>query len=106
MFPLAFLVVVILLFVGGVWARRRRGLEVSSAYRTDLALLAAGCATASVGVLVPAYVVVRRGIYGGAIGDNLPHGVSEDVLLNLVIVGGAITIVAAVNRYLDRIKTE
>jgi hypothetical protein len=105
-FALSLLAIIIVLFFGGLWARHRGGLEVTSAFRSDLALLAAGSGTALVGVLVPTYVIVRRAVYGGTISDNLPANVSEDTLLNLVIVGGVITIVAAVNRFLDRIKTE
>jgi hypothetical protein len=105
-FPLAFLAVVVVLFGGGIWFRRRCGLAVTSAFRSDLALLSAGFGTTFVGTLIPTYVIVHRGLYGGSIADNLPGGVSEDTLLNLVIVGGVITIVAGANRYLDRIKTE
>jgi hypothetical protein len=103
---LVILVVVVVLFFGGIWGRKRCGLEVSSAYRTDLAILVCGVGGALVTGIVPLWVIARRAIYGGTIGDNLPSGVSEDVLLGLVIAGAIITIVAAVNRYLDRIKTE
>jgi hypothetical protein len=105
-YALGLLVVVILLFAGGLWARRRCGLPITSAYRSDMAILAGGSGLALVGVIVPAYVIVKRAIYGGTIGDNLPAGVSEDTLLNLVVLDGIITIVAAVNRFLERIRTE
>ena len=43
---------------------------------------------------------------GGTIGDNLPPGASEDLLLNLVTVGGFITVVVAVNRLIEHSKSE
>ena len=106
MIALAFLVVVTGLFVFGIWSRRRHGGAVTSAYRTTLAIVAVGASTAIVGSMLPAYVIVRRSVFGGTIGDNLPPGASEDLLLNLVTVGGAITIVVALNRLLDHIRSE
>jgi len=102
---LAFLVVVAALFFGGLWARRRRGVPATSAFRTTLFILAAGTGTAIVGSAVPLYVILLRGVRGGSIEANLPPGISEDVLLNLVIVGAGITIVAAVGRYLDHLDS-
>ena len=106
MIALAFLILVVGLFAWGVWARRRRGSGVTSTYRTSLAILAAGAGTAIIGGLLPVYVILRRGINGGTIGDNLPPGASEDLLLNLVTVGGVITIVVAVNRLIDHTRSD
>lgn len=106
MIALAFLVVVVGLFAWGVWARKRHRGEVTSTYRTTLAILAAGTGTAVTGVALPVYVIVRRSVMGGTIGDNLPPGASEDLLLNLVTVGGVITVVVAVNRLIDHSKSE
>ena len=104
MFALAVLIVVLILFGVGIWGRRRCGLAVTGAYCTDLAILVAGTATALVTMGAPTYVIVRRAIYGGSIGDNLPAGVSEDGLLSLVIIGGGIMVVAAVVRYVQHIR--
>jgi hypothetical protein len=103
---LVFLVVVVGLFAWGLWERRRHGGAVTSAYRTTLAILAAGAGTAVMGSVLPLYVIVRRGIMGGTIGDNLPPGASEDLLLNLVTVGAFITVVVAVNRLIEHSKSE
>jgi hypothetical protein len=43
---------------------------------------------------------------GGTIGDNLPPGASEDLLLQLVTVGGIISVVVAVNRLIDHTKSD
>lgn len=104
MFALVFVVVLVALFVAGIWGRRRCGLGVTGAYCTDLAILVSGVSTALVGTGAPTYVIVRRAIYGGSIGENLPAGVSEDGLLSLVIIGGSITIVAALVRYVQLIR--
>ena len=106
MIALAFLVVVVGLFAWGVWARRRHGGEVTSTYRTTLAILAAGAGTAVTGSVLPVYVIVRRSFMGGSIGDNLPPGASEDLLLNLVTIGGFITVVVAVNRLIEHSRSE
>jgi hypothetical protein len=103
---LAFLVLVVGLFAWGVWARRHHGGDVTSTYRTTLAILAAGAATAIIGSWLPVYVILRRSMLGGTTGENLPPGASEDLLLNLVTVGGIITIVAAVNRLIDHSKSD
>jgi hypothetical protein len=103
---LAFLVLVIGLFAWGLWARRRHGREITSAYRTMLAILAGGTATAITGSVLPVYVIVRRSMLGGTIGDNLPPGASEDLLLQLVTVGGIITVVVALNRLVEHSKSD
>ena len=106
MIAFGFLVLVACLFVWGLWARRRHGGEITSAYRTALAIASAGAATAITGSVLPVYVIVRRSMFGGTIGDNLPPGASEDLLLQLVTVGGIISVVVAVNRLVDHSKSE
>lgn len=104
MLPLARLLVMVAMVGGGLWGRRPCGLPITGAYCTDLTILAGGVSTALLSTGAPVYVIVRRAIYGGTIGDNLPAGVSEDGLLSLVIIGGGITIVAALVRYIQLIR--
>jgi len=65
-----------------------------------------GAGTAIIGSVLPVYVIVRRGMLGGTIGDNLPPGASEDLLLQLVTIGGIISVVVAMNRLIEHIRDE
>ena len=113
MIALAFLVLVIGLFIWGLWARKLGSLGAQAPWRSDHEHLShhAGdpvCRrrTAITGALLPVYVIVRRFVLGGTMVDNLPPGASEDLLLNLVTVGGIITIVVAVNRLIEHSKSD
>jgi hypothetical protein len=69
----AFLVVVIGLFVWGLWARSRSHGEVTRTYRTTLAILAAGAGTAIAGSVLPVYVIARHSIMGGTLPPRPPR---------------------------------
>ena len=90
----------------GLWTRRRHGGEITSAYRTALAIVSAGATTTITASVLPVYVIVRRNMLGGTIGDNLPPAASEELLLNLVTCGGIVSVVVALNRLVEHSKSD
>ena len=105
MLPLAVLITIVSILVGGLWARRRSGQPIDTPFTTTLTLMASGAGTAIVAGGLALWVVIARAIHGGTIDSNLPPGMSEDALLGLVVVGALITIVRAVSSLIDHVRS-
>ena len=82
-----------LLFGVGLWWRRQLRHPVDYMFTMKLAGISLPAGGAVVGFLYPlAFALVSRAIHGGSIAQNLPTGVTEDVILATAALGAGRTL--------------
>ena len=107
MYPLAVLIVGVLLIWIGVYQRRRLGRPADRAFGTKLALVSLGGASAIVLGAFPAlYVLIHHATHGGPIERSLPPGVSTEAVLGLLVVGMVMGLTHAFYSFVEHLTSE
>ena len=103
---LAVVILSCLIFVLGIWIRRRREQPSDHIYSLKLAGIAVGGASLFVGVLFPYfYVLLSRTMYGGTIASNMPPGASEDIFFGIATLGAGTMLIGVVYTFLEHVKS-
>lgn len=95
-----------LLFSAGLWWRRRLRRPIDYMFTMKLAGISLPAGGAVVGFLYPlAFALVSRAIHGGSIAQNLPAGVTEDVILATAALGAAATVIGAAYAFVGHVDS-
>ncbi len=104
--PLLGAILTLCTFGVSFWIRRRRGQPTDQSFALKLVGISAGLGSITIGALYPlGYVLISKAISGGTIATNLPPGVTEDALLGMALVGGAIVTIGVVYGLLDHLRS-